>query len=54
VLRGNVNFTLATLVRLARAVGGEVRLDLGEPERRSSKAAEPVRWRAPRCVANAP
>jgi transcriptional regulator with XRE-family HTH domain len=31
VLRGNVNFTLATLVKLARAVGREVRLDLGEP-----------------------
>lgn len=26
ILRGNVNFTLASLVKLARAVGGELRL----------------------------
>jgi transcriptional regulator with XRE-family HTH domain len=31
VLRGNGNFTLTTLVRLARAVGMEVRLDLVPP-----------------------
>jgi transcriptional regulator with XRE-family HTH domain len=30
VLRGNVNFTLASLVKLARAVGSEVRLSLGD------------------------
>ena len=42
VLRGNVNFTLATLVKLARAVEAEVRLDLCTPAGRSSKAAERV------------
>jgi transcriptional regulator with XRE-family HTH domain len=41
VLRGNVNFTLATLVKLARVVGGEVRLDLGEPARPAVKPAKP-------------
>jgi transcriptional regulator with XRE-family HTH domain len=37
VLRGNVNFTLATLVKLGQATGAHVRLDLCEPARRSSK-----------------
>ncbi len=32
VLRGNVNFTLASLVKLARAVGGELRLAI-EPSK---------------------
>lgn len=44
VLRGNVNFTLATLVKLARAVGGEVRLTLCEPAARPTEhAARTVR-----------
>jgi transcriptional regulator with XRE-family HTH domain len=42
VLRGNVNFTLATLVKLARAVGGEVRLDLRQPAARVTKPAVPA------------
>jgi transcriptional regulator with XRE-family HTH domain len=41
ILRGDVNFTLATLVKLARAVGAQVRLDL-EPGSRLSKTARPV------------
>jgi transcriptional regulator with XRE-family HTH domain len=28
ILRGNVNFTLATMVRLARALGGELQVKL--------------------------
>jgi transcriptional regulator with XRE-family HTH domain len=44
VLRGNVNFTLATLVKLARAVGGEVRLDLGKPPSRSATPAKVSAW----------
>jgi transcriptional regulator with XRE-family HTH domain len=41
VLRGNVHLTLATLVKLARAVGGEARLDLGKPaNRRADKATK--------------
>lgn len=38
VLRGNVNFTLATLVKLARAVGAQVRLELCDPASRSARA----------------
>jgi transcriptional regulator with XRE-family HTH domain len=40
VFRGNVNFTLATLVKLARATGAEVRIELSEPASRAAKAAE--------------
>jgi transcriptional regulator with XRE-family HTH domain len=29
ILRGKVNFTLATMVRLSRAVGGELHVQLG-------------------------
>jgi transcriptional regulator with XRE-family HTH domain len=46
VLRGNVNFTLAALVKLARAVGGEVRLSLVEPARPSAKPAKVPEWPA--------
>jgi len=42
ILRGEVNLTLTTLVKLARAVGAEVRLDLCEPASRSSKAVKPA------------
>lgn len=37
VLRGNVNFTLATLAKLGRATGAQVRLDLCEPAKRPSE-----------------
>ena len=48
VLRGNVNFTLASLVKLGRATGAQVRLDLCEPAKRSSEKAEPSSRRAGR------
>lgn len=53
VLRGNVNFTLATLVKLARAVGGEVKLDLGEPARPAAKPVRVCTWSAARRAAKA-
>jgi transcriptional regulator with XRE-family HTH domain len=38
LLRGKVNFTLATMVRLARALGPELQVGLGsEPGRRASR-----------------
>jgi transcriptional regulator with XRE-family HTH domain len=37
ILRGNGNFTLTTMVRLARAVGMEVRLDLVAPGQSRSR-----------------
>lgn len=43
ILRGNVNFTLASLVKLARAVGAELRLTI-EPARatKARRATRPV------------
>lgn len=40
VLRGNVNFTLATLVKLAGAVGARVRLELSEPAARQTERTD--------------
>lgn len=48
VLRGNVNFTLATLVRLGQATGAEVRLDLCDSAKSSAEKAEPLGRRAGR------
>jgi hypothetical protein len=42
VLRGNVHFALAALGKLARAVGGEVRLDLGQAAARTAPPAAPL------------
>jgi transcriptional regulator with XRE-family HTH domain len=53
VLRGNVSFTLVTLVKLARAVGAEVRVGLCEPAGRS-KAAGRVTWSAAQQGAKVP
>lgn len=41
ILRGNVNFTLATMVRLARALGADLQLQLtpGVKEHAPSRAA---------------
>ena len=41
VLRGDVNFTLVTLVKLARAVGGRVRLDLCDAVIPGHRTADP-------------
>jgi transcriptional regulator with XRE-family HTH domain len=48
VLRGNVNFTLATLVKLALAVGAEVRRSPCDPSARATeRATRPVRRPGP-------
>jgi len=39
ILRGKVNFTLATMVRLARAVDGELHLQLTGPVHVAAKRA---------------
>jgi transcriptional regulator with XRE-family HTH domain len=38
ILRGKVNFTLATMVRLARALGGELHVQLGPIQAASKRA----------------
>ncbi len=40
ILRGKVNFTLATMVRLARALGGEVHVQLAGPVQTAAKRAQ--------------
>ena len=40
ILRGKVNFTLATMVRLARALGGELHVQLAGPVQTASKRAQ--------------
>jgi len=50
ILRGRVNFTLATMVRLSRALGAELHVRLGGRSRRQAVrgAAEPTRAAAAR------
>ena len=40
ILRGEVNFTLATMVRLARALGGELHVQLTRPAQTAAKRAQ--------------
>ena len=40
ILRGKVNFTLATMVRLARALGAELHVQLSGPAQTASKRAQ--------------
>jgi transcriptional regulator with XRE-family HTH domain len=40
ILRGKVNFTLATMVRLARALDGEVHVQLTGPTQTAAKRAQ--------------
>jgi transcriptional regulator with XRE-family HTH domain len=53
ILRGNVNFTVETMVRLARAVGGQLQLHVGPQEQEMEplqleKAREPTNAVSPK------
>ena len=48
VLRGNVNITLETMVKLARAVGGEVDVRVREPVTHRQWSVEPKRPDVPK------
>lgn len=51
VLRGNANFTLVSLVKLARAVGGELRISIEPPRSQRVKgSSQPAAGGASACA----